>query len=289
MLTSVRHRELYVEVHSNQDAEHDATLFFIHGSMASLSQFRFQIEFFSSKFKKIVAYDYFGCGKSPKLPDSWESYSTEEHMKDLIFLFDLHKTTANFLIGHSYGTNQVVRLALEPKFHKYIFGVVMISYAIIKDGGHPLFFLPEFILNWIQPKLSQGFLNMALHPLTRDKKTPAHVILMQECIARSNSNSMHVAKSFYRQMKSVKEEDVRNNFPSNTQILLLCGDSDPLTPIEMARTFASWITNGESRIRLEVIGPAAHQVMEEQPEETNRAMNEFFIQTLKKAVIIANL
>ena len=119
-------------------ADPSTSLFFVHGSMASQEQWRFQIKFFSSKYR-IVSYDFYGCGSSPK-PDLWDEYSTEKHLQDLIEIFDENKTTRNFLIGHSFGASLCLMLASQ---RKEINGLVLIAPALFEDGGHPIFRLQQ--------------------------------------------------------------------------------------------------------------------------------------------------
>jgi pimeloyl-ACP methyl ester carboxylesterase len=271
-------RSLYVVTSSPNLIENpEWTLFFVHGSMASSEQWRFQIDHFKKTFR-IVAYDYFGCGNSPRPEDDWNAYSTEEHLADLLALFDQQKTAHNILIGHSFGASQVVRLAKERKAK--VDGVVLVASAILPNGGHPIFFLPDFALRWLQPRLSKAFLKMALHPQTLEGKTAAQKELIRIATARSGSNSMRVAKSFYRQIKFMKEEEVRS-LNGNLPVLVLCGSDDPLGTIPMAETLLSWlllrdIKTEHGKASLEIVGPAAHQVMEEQPQQVNAILSSFF-------------
>jgi pimeloyl-ACP methyl ester carboxylesterase len=278
-LIDIRHRQLHIAISSptptaNNDKA-DRTVFFIHGSMASLEQWRFQIEAIKPLYR-VISYDYFGCGNSPRLENSYESYSTEEHLADLLVVFDKFKTRQNFIVGHSFGSSQVCRLAKlrETEVH----GCVLIAPAIFPDGGHPLFRLPELVLRWIQPYLSDTFMKMALHPTTREAKTPAHKELLEVAIARSNKNSMHVAKSFYRQIKFVKKEEV-TSINGRIPFLIICGSADMITPMTMSKDFLTWLQErsgaNQSSTKFEIVGPASHQVMEEQPEAVNEILREF--------------
>ena len=80
-----------------------------------------------------------------------------------------------FIVSHSYGTSQTVRLCAKylnsglP--YKYnIKGIVLMGMPAIgnqlKDNSNSaplLFYLPETVLGWIQPSLSKGFRDRALH------------------------------------------------------------------------------------------------------------------------------
>ena len=63
------------------------------------------------------------------------------------------------------------------------------------DGGHWIFtYMPMFMLNRMQPSLSEGFVNAAFHPSTSDK-------MKDSALDHSNSNDMAMCKAFYRQQK----------------------------------------------------------------------------------------
>ena len=243
--------------------------------MASMEQWRFQIEALKSKYN-IVAYDFFGCGNSPRLMDSWESYSTKEHLADLVEIFDRNKTRYNFIVGHSFGTSQTLRLARLRGSELH--GCVLVAPALFPDGGHPIFHLPEFILNWIQPSLSQAFFKMGFHPTTREARTDAHRELLKVALARMNSNSMHVAKSFYRQVKFIKKDEV-TAIDGRIPMIMICANEDLITPMAMALEMKTWLSlreNFAEPVKIEVVGPASHQLMEEQPEAVNEIMMRFF-------------
>ena len=74
-----------VDAAAPQQSSSKGTVFFIHGAMATLTQFDAQMACLLAEDQwNFVAYDHFGCGKSPRLEDSFYSYSTEEHFLDLL-------------------------------------------------------------------------------------------------------------------------------------------------------------------------------------------------------------
>ena len=125
----------------------------MHGSMATMQQFEAQIaDLHGGGNCRIVAYDAYGCGASPR-PYDFGAYSQENSMLDLIAVFDRYKGmharglahaphthpgllnltadlaghtgTKNLLVGHSYGASQVVRLALARR--EDVHGAVLIG------------------------------------------------------------------------------------------------------------------------------------------------------------------
>ena len=61
-------------VHARLRADADKIVFFVHGSCASMLQWRAQIEALADGGHSVVAFDCFGCGRSPK-PSVWAAYS----------------------------------------------------------------------------------------------------------------------------------------------------------------------------------------------------------------------
>jgi pimeloyl-ACP methyl ester carboxylesterase len=93
--------------HLKSTVNSDTTLFFIHGSMGSLTMYSSLIEKYEGKVN-IVAYDTMGCGLSDK-PELKTEYSTEALTKYAVEIFETFSTAKNVLIGHSYGTAQIAR------------------------------------------------------------------------------------------------------------------------------------------------------------------------------------
>eukprot|EP00961_Rhodomonas_salina_P148520 1999399-Rhodomonas_salina.1 len=104
---------------------------------------------------EIVAWDMYGCGKSPK-PYEWDAYSHKEqyqasapeaHKKgqkdclmsgpnrvlfanqDLLTIYDTYAGKRNIVVGHSYGSSMSLQLASErgQQHEKPILGVVTIG------------------------------------------------------------------------------------------------------------------------------------------------------------------
>jgi pimeloyl-ACP methyl ester carboxylesterase len=104
--------------HLKSTVNSDTTLFFIHGSMGSLTMYSSLIEKYEGKVN-IVAYDTMGCGLSDK-PKLKTEYSTQALTKYAVEIFETFSTTKNVLIGHSYGTAQIARY-IYLHIYKYIY------------------------------------------------------------------------------------------------------------------------------------------------------------------------
>lgn len=150
-------------------ADHNTTVFFIHGSMGSLTHFSDLMTAFDGRVN-IVAYDTIGCGESDK-PDDYLEYSTQSMTAYAIEIFDRFCTAKNILVGHSYGTAQVARLCshaikLQPdSMNASISGVVLLGTVdCLPKGGSSLFSifkLPLFVLKPMQSWMSKAYVDTA--------------------------------------------------------------------------------------------------------------------------------
>ena len=66
-----------------------------------------------SRYFRVVCFDAYGCGESPKPADvDGSAFSTDELFEDLKEVYDRFKGKGgNVLVGHSFGSSQVMRLA----------------------------------------------------------------------------------------------------------------------------------------------------------------------------------
>ncbi|KAJ1467225.1 Alpha/Beta hydrolase protein [Baffinella frigidus] len=98
-----------------READSPTVVLFCHGSCASMSQYFPAISAINAAGYGCIAYDWLGCGNSDK-PEAWGAYAFKELERDLEAVWDLaRKATPHagvFVVGHSYGTHLVMRLAL---------------------------------------------------------------------------------------------------------------------------------------------------------------------------------
>jgi pimeloyl-ACP methyl ester carboxylesterase len=167
---------LHIECENNSSTERDLTVFFIHGSMGSLTQYNDLIAFYKGR-AHVVAYDTMGCGDSEK-PSSNGEYSTDSLTANSIEIFEKYATARNILVGHSYGTAQVARLCSHfrdqnvdisvVKAKRDISGVVLLGTVDFTPKGGPpalgIFSLPLFLLRPMQGFMSKAYVGMAFSP-----------------------------------------------------------------------------------------------------------------------------
>jgi pimeloyl-ACP methyl ester carboxylesterase len=136
-----------------------------------------------------------------------------------------------------------------------------------KDGGHPVMKLPHFMLQWLQPTLTNAFIKMAVHP--------SHTQLAQNIRQASNTNDMRVAAAYHRHMVWASPETalaaiVRNSGSGNDgvcPVLIVHGAADGVVPLACAEHLENLLLLRAHMVsKLVVIEPASHLVMMEQPE-----------------------
>ena len=288
----------------NVQARAEGVMFFIHGSMARLSQFKDQITYFRQVGYNVIAYDYFGMGRSPKESMNPGDYSTDEHTADLLRLYelflggdsqtqgsDLHWVRGPVhIVGNSFGCSQALRLSHHVllnygKSQNILRSVTLLGSGIPSPGkmkqARRIFSLPLWILRLLHPLLSSGFKDRALHPDTvkgNEAGNLIHIRLLKFSEAVSGANPMHVVQPFYLQMQQIDELTARSVAKMakehNVKILMLTGEADKLTTVKSCKELAgTWLAQADPKI---VILPlASHQVMQEQPEKTNKLIMEF--------------
>mmetsp|Transcript_10040 Transcript_10040/g.9750 ORF Transcript_10040/g.9750 Transcript_10040/m.9750 type:complete len:308 (-) Transcript_10040:208-1131(-) len=278
--------------HLKSTVNSDTTLFFIHGSMGSLTMYSSLIEKYEGKVN-IVAYDTMGCGLSDK-PELKTEYSTEALTKYAVEIFETFSTAKNVLIGHSYGTAQIARLCniLRSREDKTmadrINGVVLLGTVdTLPKGGSPafaIFNLPLFLLRPLQGWMIKSYVNVAFSPLSDQSLRKASAEL-------SGRNKMHVCKYFYQQFEWADKHDWEA--VSYYPVLICQGKDDQVTSVEGATNLFDLLTlqskpsgsHAESKkemsdpnscIRMKVIEKAGHHLMEEEPAIIASYMEDFF-------------
>ena len=255
-------------------------LFFVHGSMASMLQFRQMIEHFAAHGHEIIAYDYLGCGRSPK-PDGWHAYSFVEHELDLVAVLNIYGTQttlwnanaeahANVLVCHSAGCSLAIgMIARQPTRSSERGGpsaevraLCLLGALAAAPSAHPVFYLPVRVLNWLQPTLSAGFEELALHAKTRDGTTPQRRVVLELARAVNSSNAMAVCKAYYRQLDFPTEEEVRM-VGAAVPVVLLAGSHDQLVPHAATEALKVLLP---PHVAMHVVGETSHQLMQEDPD-----------------------
>ena len=149
-----------------------ARLFFVHGSCGSMLQYEQLIAHFAAAGHEIVAFDFVGCGRSPK-PRSWYAYSFEALQADTAAVVAKYSggsssAAKNILVCHSAGCLLGLGILAAADVHA-VHGLVLMAPAYVAAYKPlPLFYLPARVLGWIQLQLDSAFEALALHEKTTD-------------------------------------------------------------------------------------------------------------------------
>lgn len=200
-------RRLFIRkvlIGSTKSVEPALQLICVHGTCATERQYQPLLESLDRRFEheKVVCllFDCIGCGQSPSLKE-WDAYSNSEVRADLEAVIQNHSnpTLPTILMGHSYAPSIFLPLLTErPNLLPHWLGCILTSTAVRsdhlhqRDGGHLVMSLPVVLLRCLQKPLTEGFLQMAVHP--------DHVKLKDVIRTESNSNDMAVAQAYHRQM-----------------------------------------------------------------------------------------
>lgn len=250
----------------------------VHGTCATEKQYQLFLEsldrLLNESERKIscLLFDNVGCGRSPSLRE-WEAYGNTEIRADLEAVIRTHANPSlpTVLIGHSYAPSIFLPLLQENlKLIPNLSGCILMSTAVrsaklpLRDGGHVIMRLPVAILRCIQGQLTEGFLQMAVHP--------DHVALKEAIRSDSNANDMRVAQAYHRHMEWAGEDHVKNSIAAlgNVPTLILHGADDGVIPVECGQHLHNLLLPKSEFV---VIDRASHLVMIEQPD---RAAQEAF-------------
>ena len=249
-------------------------LIFVHGSCASMLQFEPMISHFAQAGHEVVAYDFVGCGRSPK-PRLWHAYAFSELASDLAAVVSKYGADQeNVLVCHSAGCWLGLGLVESAvgSGQKAPAGLCLMGAGLLgRRAVPPIFYLPETLLGWMQPSLSAGFEAMALHQKTRDGATEARRLAHALAKEVNASNPPHMFKAYYRQLVAPDERAVRAAGES-VPIVLVVGDGDRVMP-RAATDALHALLPPTTPIR--VVPDASHQHMQEEPAVCVKILADF--------------
>lgn len=256
-------------------------LFFVHGSCGSMLQYEALITHFAAAGHEIVAFDYVGCGRSPK-PRDWYAYAFHELHADAAAVVATYgrssssEANKNVLIGHSAGCLLCLGLVAAESasgtqspvaaVHGLVHGLVLMAPAYVPSYRPlPLFYLPARVLSWIQPKLDAGFEALALHESSTNPGLATEARKATLALARevNASNPAYMFKAYYRQLTMPTPAEVRRAGLAVPSIAIILGEGDKLVPRAGAEALKALLPPG---VAIHEVREASHQMMQEVPE-----------------------
>jgi len=233
----------------------DLTIFLCHGAGGNRKQWRDIWQALEAAGHRLVAWDAYGHGDSPQ-PRRRDAYAGSALVADYRAVFDAHATARNILVGHSYGTRLSLALldGLTAEGHlDRVAGLLLLGAPPpeMRSLGGPMRYLPAFVLEWLRPRLAEGFRKLAWHP----EADPALVAYEEQ---QTQGNTLFMMQAL---MLQAVQLDPARLAGLDLPITILAGDADRLTPADGARQLAAALPHGDFHL----VERCGHQIMLEQP------------------------
>ena len=234
-------------IHSQPRPGAEQTVLFVHGSCGSLLQWKDQIAL-AAKERAVVAFDTFGCGRSPKPPE-WDAYSFAALRDDLAAVLARFSVPGRTMVvvAHSAGCSLALAVAAASLASTPpgppIDGLCLMGAFAEPPRVPSIFYLPTFVLSLMQPRLSAGFEALALHADTRAGKTAARRYLLGLAPAVNAANDMFMCKAYYRQLSAPSKEEIQS-VGAEVPCLLIAGEDDALVPPESTAELHALLSSG---------------------------------------------
>jgi pimeloyl-ACP methyl ester carboxylesterase len=239
------------------------TIFLCHGAGGNKNQWRFLWQPLAAAGHRLVAWDCYGHGASPQ-PRRRAAYAGAALVEDYRAVFESYATSRNLLVGHSYGTRLTLAVLADlTRIDRLdrVAGALLLGppAPAMELGGGPMAYLPAFVLEWLRPRLAEGFRRLAWHP----DCDPA-LIDYEE--AATQRNSLFMMKALTTQAAIL---DPARLAALALPVTILAGEADRLTPPSGAELLAAALPQAE----LQVIARSGHQIMLEQPAAVLRVLD----------------
>ena len=250
-------------------AEADLTIFLCHGAGGNRNQWRHLWRALDAAGHRLVAWDAYGHGESPQ-PRRRGAYAGSAFVEDYRALFDTYATRRNILVGHSYGTRLSLALldglAADGRLG-LVSGALLLGppppeVALI---GGPMRYMPAFVLEWLRPRLAEGFRKLAWHP----DCDPALIAYEEQQTLR---NTLFMMQAM---MVQAVQLDPARLKALDLPVTILAGDADGLTPAAGARLLAEALPQAAFHL----VESCGHQIMLEQPTLTLRHLQALIAQS----------
>ncbi|KAI9281571.1 Alpha/Beta hydrolase protein [Sporodiniella umbellata] len=251
---------------------------FIHGLGGQVSQWEYQIEYFSQT-AHVLAIDLLGCGKSEVVSD-WKSYSTQAHVKDVIeLLTNRYKHPSTVIVAHSYGCAIASFVAACPDIQSNLSGLVLISPKASIDPHQSeavrrLAWTPDWLFNCFRVRDRKGLGNSRsvdrlLGAEERDEK------VRKSQLKWNIQSKTSVYKRFALGMQLPGLDTLAK---LNMGVLLIGGEQDEITPVSDMDLLRNMLLPLNTNVPPPHIVPqVGHVPMFVRPELVNPVISEFLI------------
>lgn len=249
------------------------TMLLIHGFGGQTHQYRHQIAYFA-RTHRVIAVDLKGFGYSERDINTGLSHTDQVVMlRALLEKLDVDRAT---VVGHSMGGAVAQRFAAT---HPELVDALVLAASMPADrrfrgGGRSM---PAFLLRPILPVLARFAASRLLKASFYDPANLTDEIAEEYIRPARLKGSMD---GLLKMMKDASGDPAVDMTRLTMPTLLLFGSDDPVAPLSMAQQLRERIPHA----RLTVIDRSAHLLLEERPDDCNRAIGDFLgEQALKDA------
>ncbi|KAF8925721.1 hypothetical protein BGZ58_000532 [Dissophora ornata] len=245
-----------------------------------LEQFEKQIKYFSHS-THILAVDMCGYGESD-VPDSFEHYTTDAYVEDIVTLLQRYKSEETVLICHSYGcavgTQLYSQLETSESLNNSIKAIVMIGpkAAITPHevkSREQLARTPDWVLDFARKLDRMGGIhsksvNRLLHVSASDD-------LRRKQLRWNKASRTSVLKRLLLGARLPTPDDFRR---IQCPLLLMTGEDDRVCPSVNVEMIYNWCRSADARTKSPFVIPkSGHQTMLENWELVTPIISTFLI------------
>lgn len=252
----------------------------LHGFPEFWYSWRFQIPALAAQGLRVVAPDLRGYNRTEK-PRS--GYDIPTLLRDIAGLIEGLGEERAIIVGHDWGgvlawlfaidyPHMTERLIVLNAPHPGAMQRELRTPAQLRKSWYILAFqipwLPEYLLARDHARAIGKLIYSAA--FQKAAFPPAELEKYQEAI--SKPGALTAALNYYRQLVRHSQRLYRNRtLRVDAPTLLIWGEHDVALGIELTHNLGAWVPN----LQIKYIPDSGHWVQQEQPEQVNRAMQEF--------------
>ncbi|XP_071964790.1 epoxide hydrolase 4-like [Antedon mediterranea] len=251
----------------------------VHGFPECWYIWRHQLRAFKNDYR-VVAIDLRGYGES-ETPNGVLNYTSKiiiDDIKEVVLELGYNSCV---LVAHDWGGVIAWRVAME---YPELVDKLVVANAAYPERmkQHLMSHLSQFRKSWFMfffqiPYLSEMMIQANDYGFIEDcfygkSRTPADMCTQDDMEAMkyafSQKGNVTAALNYYRASSKTKPMKSKN---VSSPTLLIWGEKDDVLEVEMAKGTEKYVEN----MRLEVIEDAGHFIIQDNPVEVNRLINEF--------------
>ncbi|KAJ1986656.1 hypothetical protein H4R33_003224 [Dimargaris cristalligena] len=263
---TVRGKRLRILHLAHPDGTDVPLFFFLHGVGSRIAVWEKQVERLR-KVGNILALDLVGHGESEEV-SSWEAYTTESLVQDIIEGIAPYTNYRIVVIAHSYGNCLAIKLF--PHIQASVAGMVLIAPGDVTHPPHVtrLLQFPEWIIEIF--RMLDRYGGTESTSVRRMVYKTADPELKELQLFWNESSRTSVFRRTMLGMAWVRSDDFR---AITCPLLLIPGEFDPIHPVPCSYAIRECV--GTKQVRIVVGHQVAHQVMLEKPDFTNTEIMRF--------------